>query len=49
MTGGQLATFLSLTDTLADTFPAAEVERLRGVKAKWDPQGRFVPNFPLGE
>lgn len=49
VTGGKLATFLGATDTLADTMAADEAERLRGLKKKWDPQGRFVANFPLGE
>jgi FAD/FMN-containing dehydrogenase len=49
VTGGKLATFLGRTEALADTLSAAEVERLRGVKRKWDPQGRFVANYPVGE
>ena len=49
VTGVKLATFLGPTDTFACTVPAAEAERLRGVKQAWDPQGRFVANFPVGE
>jgi FAD/FMN-containing dehydrogenase len=49
VTGAKLATFLGPTDTLADAFSAAEVQRLREVKKTWDPQGRFVSNFPVGE
>ncbi|WP_194911370.1 FAD-binding oxidoreductase [Catenulispora rubra] len=49
VTGGKLATFLGPTDTFADTVSAAEAERLRTVKKTWDPQGRFVANFPVGE
>jgi FAD/FMN-containing dehydrogenase len=49
VTGGKLATFLGPTDTLADAVQADEVERLRAVKGKWDPQGRFVANFAVGE
>ncbi|MEY9929371.1 FAD/FMN-containing dehydrogenase [Catenulispora sp. GP43] len=49
VTGAKLATFLGPTDTLADTMTLDEAERLRGLKKKWDPQGRFVANFPLGE
>lgn len=49
VTGGKLPTFLGPTDSLADALSAEEAERLRGLKKKWDPRGRFVPNFPLGE
>jgi len=46
--GRKPATFLAPIDTLADAFPAAEVERLREAKKKWDPQGRFLANYPVG-
>jgi FAD binding domain-containing protein len=49
VTGVKLATFLGPTDTFACTVSAAEAGRLRGVKQAWDPQGRFVANFPVGE
>lgn len=49
VTGGKLPTFLGPTDSLADALADGEAERLRGVKKKWDPQGRFVANFPLGD
>ncbi len=49
VSGGRLVTFLGATDTLADAFSEAEVERLRAVKREWDPRGRFVASFPLGE
>jgi FAD/FMN-containing dehydrogenase len=49
VTGGKPATFLGQTDTLAAAVQDGEVERLRAVKQKWDPQGRFVANFPVGE
>lgn len=49
VTGVKLATFLGPGDTFACTVSAAEAGRLRGVKQAWDPQGRFVANFPVGE
>jgi FAD/FMN-containing dehydrogenase len=49
VTGVKLATFLGPTDTFACTVSTAEAARLRGVKQVWDPQGRFVANFPVGE
>jgi hypothetical protein len=49
VSGGRLVTFLGPTDSLADAFSAAELERLRATKKKWDPRGRFVANFPVGE
>ena len=49
VTGAKLATFLGATDTFADVVTAAEAERLRGLKKTWDPRGRFVANYPLGE
>lgn len=39
------------TDTgpeiLARAFPAAHLERLRGLKAQWDPAGLFRDNFRI--
>lgn len=49
VTGAKLATFLGPTDTLADTVTPAEAQRLREVKATWDPKGRFVANYPVGK
>jgi FAD/FMN-containing dehydrogenase len=49
VTGRKLVTFLGSVDTLADAFSAEALEGLRAVKKKWDPQGRFVANFPVGE
>lgn len=49
VTGRKPVTFLGLTDTLANAFSAEEMERLRATKEKWDPQGRFVSNFPVGK
>jgi FAD/FMN-containing dehydrogenase len=49
VTGRKPVTFLGPTDTLADAFSAEEMERLRAVKKKWDGEGRFVSNFPVGE
>ncbi|NUP49510.1 MAG: FAD-binding oxidoreductase [Catenulispora sp.] len=48
VTGRKPVTFLGLTDNLGDAFSAPEMERLRAVKQKWDPQRRFVANFPVG-
>lgn len=48
VTGRKPMTFLGLTDTLGDAFSAQELERLRSVKREWDPEGRFVANFPVG-
>ncbi|GAA2028815.1 FAD-binding oxidoreductase [Catenulispora yoronensis] len=47
LTGRKPATFLSPVDTLADAFPAEQIELLRAAKQKWDPQGRFVANYPV--
>ncbi|NUR28392.1 MAG: FAD-binding oxidoreductase [Catenulispora sp.] len=49
VTGRKPVTFLGPTDTLSDAFSPEQTERLRTTKQKWDPQGRFVSNFPVGE
>jgi FAD/FMN-containing dehydrogenase len=49
VTGRKLVTFLGSVDTLANAFSPEALEGLRTVKKKWDPQGRFVANFPVGE
>ncbi|GAA1996199.1 FAD-binding oxidoreductase [Catenulispora subtropica] len=49
VTGRKPMTFLGPTDSLAHAFSAEEMDRLRATKKKWDAEGRFVANFPVGE
>jgi FAD/FMN-containing dehydrogenase len=47
--GRKPVTFLSPGESLADALAPDVIARLRGIKARHDPRGRFRPNFGCGD